>query len=232
MNSIPTISPATREFFKGISSSILTDSMERLGVGAWMDGVRPLTPSARLSGRVRTLQFGIRTGVRHCSESTYSFAETFEADDVMVIGSGGSRGWLFGANVVNFLIARGVAGIVTDGHMRDQTELTNLPMPIFCRGATARPFKGEVEVIATDVPLECGGAHLRPGDLILGDADGIAVAPSSVIDSLISEAEELIDLERQQAAAISEGRSFSEIRAIINLRKRRAGVDTGGQSQG
>lgn len=225
MTDIPKISSTAHELYKTVSSSILTDSMRRLGLGTWMDEVEPLKLSWRVSGRVRTLQFGIKTGMKYSSHSIYTFAETFEEGDVMVIAAQGTRGWLLGENIASFCINCGVAGIVTDGRIRDRLELLELPLPVFTKGSTARPFIGEVEVVAVDVPVECGGAYVRPGDLIIGDFDGVAVAPNAGVEALIAEARDLIQIEHEQGLAISQRRTLKEIRAIADRKQGRIGPE-------
>lgn len=225
MTDIPRIDPSRLAFYRGVSSSVLTDSMGRLGIGSWMDEVQPLDLEWKVAGRARTLQFGLRNGIRQSAHSIYTFAETFEEGDVMVIGAQGTRGWLLGENIASFCINCGVAGIVTDGRIRDRLELAELPLPVFARGSTARPFKAEVEVVAVDVPLEVGGAYVVPGDLVLGDFDGVAVAPNAAVDALVAEAEDIARIEHDQGVAIAEKRTLREIRGIADKKAQRVGPE-------
>lgn len=222
--STPVIPSATLEFYRGIPSSVLTDSMLRLKVGSWLDDVTPVGPK-NVSGRARTLQFGVKTGVRSTSHSIYTFAESFEDGDVMLISARDTLGWLFGDNVVDFCINCGVAGIVTDGRVRDIEQITASPLPVFCRGVAARSFKPDVEVVAVDVPIEIAGGYVVPGDLVVGDRDGVAVAPHAAIEALIQEAEEIVQLELEQTKAIAERKSVKEIRGIGDRKGVRKGPE-------
>ena len=223
MGAIPTLDKKTREYFKGSSSSIVTDSLTRFGLGAWMDNVLPANPGSRLAGRVRTVQLAPRSGVKHSSHSFYTAAELFDEDDIMVIGTNGGRGWLLGENIAHFCLYQGLGGIVTDGKIRDIGEIRELPFPVFSRGSTARPSLFDIEVVALDVPIECGGAYVRPGDLIVGDADGIVVAPAEAVEPLVVEAQEMVELETRQEHLIRDRAPLAEVQEISRRKKIRKG---------
>jgi len=223
MPTLPIIGPEALEFYRPAPSSIVTDALTRFGVGAWMDDVLPLDPAWRVSGRVRTLQYGPKAGMKLSRHSIYSFRDEMEPGDVMVIGTGGTRGWLLGENTIHYCLNRGIGGVVTDGKVRDVRELLEIPLPVFSRGPTARPFLSEVEVVAVDVPVEYGGAYVRPGDLIVGDLDGIVLAPNEAAEPLIAEAAELQVLEKEQEIAIRERQSLAIVQDVSRRKKLRKG---------
>ena len=99
----------------------------------------------------------------------------------------------------------------------------NVKVNYFAAGTSARPASSEVEIVAVDVPVRCGGAYLRPGDLITGDRDGIAVAPHEAIEALVAECEDLLLLEKEQELAIRDGASAAAIAAISRRKKQRKG---------
>jgi 4-hydroxy-4-methyl-2-oxoglutarate aldolase len=219
----PTIRDDVLRAHRAFSSSILTDAMARFAIGAWMDDILPLAPTWRVCGRVRTMAYGPRSGMRLAGHSLYTVAEMVEPGDVVVLAAAGTRGWLLGENMAHFCINHGLGGIVTDGRVRDALELAELPLPIFAAGTSARPASSEVEIVAVDVPVRCGGAYLRPGDLITGDRDGIAVAPHEAIEALVAECEDLLLLEKEQELAIRDGASAAAIAAISRRKKQRKG---------
>ena len=223
MTTIPTIGADALDYYRTVPSSIVTDALTRIEAGAWMDDVLPLSPTWRVSGRIRTLQYGPKTGMKLSPHSIYSFCDEMEPGDVMVVGTGGTRGWLLGENTIHYCVNRGLGGLVTDGKVRDVLELLEIPFPVFSRGPTARPFMSEVEVVAADVPVVCGGAFVRPGDLIVGDVDGIVVAPNEAADLLITEAVELQELEKEQEIAIRNRSSLAAVRDVSRRKKIRKG---------
>jgi 4-hydroxy-4-methyl-2-oxoglutarate aldolase len=219
----PTIPDDILRAHRGFSSSILTDAMARFGIGAWMDDIQPLDPAWRVCGRVRTMAYGPRSGMRHAHHTLYTVAEMIAPGDVVVLAAAGARGWLLGENMAHFCINHRVGGLVTDGRVRDALELAGMPLPIFAAGTSARPASTEVELVAIDVPVRCAGAYLRPGDLILGDRDGIAIAPHEAAGPLVAECEDLLVLEKEQELAIRAGASAAAIAEISRRKKQRKG---------
>jgi regulator of RNase E activity RraA len=217
------LSGKTLDFYRTVPSSIVTDALFRLGLGSWMDDVRPINRAWHVVGRIRTVQYAPKSGLKHASHSIYSVCEAVAPGDVIVVATGETRGWIMGENMAHFCINHGLGGIVTDGRIRDSLEIHDLSLPVFARGTTARPFHTEVDVVDFDVPVQCGGAYVRPGDLIVGDADGIVVAPQEVADALVVEAEELMALEKEQEIAIRDGAALAAIQDISRRKKIRKG---------
>jgi regulator of RNase E activity RraA len=223
MAPLPPLSDEAMSFYRTTSSSLVTDGLYRFGLGAWMDDVHPVNPAWRLAGRVRTMQLAPKSGMKHSSHSIYTAAERLDPGDVLIIATTGGRGWLMGENIAHFCMYLGLAGVVTDGRIRDLLELRDLDFPVFARGATARPFHTELDVIDVDIPVQCAGAYLRPGDLIVGDADGIVVAPFELADTLIPEVAEIIELEREQEVLIRERAPLAAIQDVSRRKKLRKG---------
>lgn len=219
MPSIPAISAEAVEFYRTASSSLVTDAMFRFGIGAWIDDVHPVNPAWRLAGRVRTVTMVPKSGLKHPPQSFYTVAEALEPGDIMLVGTDGGRGWLIGENIAHFLMGQKLGGFVTDGCIRDTLELRELGFPVFARGSSARPFSLEIEIVAYDAPIQCGGAYVRSGDLLVGDADGIVIAPNEVAERLVEETAELMVLEKEQELAIAAGASAAEIGKISRRKK-------------
>lgn len=99
-----------------------------------------------------------------------------ENDIVIVSNEGGRDRSLLGANMIYYAKARGATGLVVDGPIRDLDELDGLDWPIYATGATpGGPYKdGPGEI---NVPIACGGVVVHPGDIVLGDRDGVIVIP-------------------------------------------------------
>ena len=97
--------------------------------------------------------------------------------------------------------AIGFNGIVCDGFVRDRLGLEELGMPIFSRGFMQRtPSKKGPGKINT--PITCGGVEVHPGDLVLGDADGVTVVPKDLIEAVLEKAEEKLEYEKNRLIGI------------------------------
>ena len=102
---------------------------------------------------------------------------------------------------------RGVAALVTDGALRDTPVLAKMDFPAFCAGAAAPA--SVVALFAADLqcPIGCGGAAVFPGDILVGDAEGVVVAPRALAEEVAKDAVEQERLERFVTTRIEAGHS-------------------------
>jgi 4-hydroxy-4-methyl-2-oxoglutarate aldolase len=107
---------------------------------------------------------------------------------------------------------RGVAGTVIDGVCRDVDRSLTLGYPIFARGNWMRTGKDRVRVEATGVPVSIGGVRVEPGDLLLGDGDGLVALPAARVEEVLAAAEEIERAEDAIRAAVEGGSSLREAR--------------------
>ena len=102
----------------------------------------------------------------------------------------------FGDILVARLRVRGVAGVVSDGPMRDVAELRKMDFPVFARGNAAPPSYASMLAVDAQVPISCGGVAVFPGDLVVGDADGVVVLPPHIAEAVVRDA---LDQDRIEA---------------------------------
>jgi regulator of RNase E activity RraA len=115
--------------------------------------------------------------------------ETCPPGAVMVIDSrGDARAASAGGILVRRLMMRGVAGVITDGGFRDSGEIATMAMPAFHRRPSAPTNLGLHQAIDINVPIGCGDAAVFPGDIIVGDADGVIVIPAAIAAEIAAEA--------------------------------------------
>ncbi|MFF0322233.1 RraA family protein [Nonomuraea angiospora] len=173
------------------------DAMDRLGV---LDSrIRPIWPGARVSGRAFTIW--TRSGD---NALIHQALDVVEPGDVIVVNGGGDEsraliGELIGQRAKN----KGVAGFVIDGAVRDADGLGEMGMPVFARAVTpAGPYKNGPGHLGRTVAV--GGVAVAPGDLILGDADGVVVVPLAEAERVAQAAEAVFVTEEGKRAAILE----------------------------
>jgi 4-hydroxy-4-methyl-2-oxoglutarate aldolase len=223
MTDTPTsLTPDIVARFKRVQSGVVCDALGRLGIGGWMDDIHPFALNAKLAGRARTLRYAPRRGSEGPTVNIYEVIRSLNPGDVLVIETSRSDSWIFGENMAHTAMYQGLAGIVTDSRARDGAELAALGMPCFARGLATRPPAG-IEIVAADVPITCGGAQVRPHDLVVGDADGVVVVPGAMIDAVLVQVEDLDELERQQEAAIRDRVPLPELLAVLAKKKIRKG---------
>lgn len=179
---------------KAVSTNTLTSQLLSRGLAhVFLAGVHPLNPAA---GRVVGLAYTLRLIPMREDKMTLEAAkspdypqrravEECPAGRVLVIDARGDTATaVLGDILMTRLQARGVAGVVTDGAMRDTEAMAALGFPIFCGGAAARNSHISHFASELEVPVACGGAAVFPGDVIVADADGAVVFPPELAAEL------------------------------------------------
>ena len=128
-----------------------------------------------------------------------------KSGDVLVIDGGGNHSWaLMGFLIISTAIKLGIAGIVADGCIRDAEEIRKSGFPVFCAGLSPNgPFKeGPGEI---NFPISCGGQMVNPGDMIIGDDDGVVVLKQEFAEATIEEIYQIIQREDKRLKEIADG---------------------------
>jgi regulator of RNase E activity RraA len=121
-----------------------------------------------------------------------------------------------GAILVGRLKARGVAGVVTDGGFRDSAEIGALGIPAYHARPSAPTNLTLNHAIDINVPIGCGDAPVFPGDVLVGDADGVIVIPAHLADEIAAEGTEMTAYEDFAAEKVAEGRSIRGLYPATN----------------
>lgn len=188
------------EKFRDIPSSIISDCLNRYY--AMKGDVRPIFEGIRLIGPALTIQS--MAGNNMMSHLALTFAEP---GDVLVIDARGYMGNAVWGGVQALYASKvGVAGLVVDGAIRDVAEMRKMRFPAYCKGVTpAGPHKGWADSV--NVPIQCGGIPVNPGDLIVGDDDGVAVVPLEYMEKVYEESLKRLKLEESWINNIEDGQS-------------------------
>ncbi len=158
------------ERFRQVSVATVSDALERLWV---LDGgIRAMWPGAACVGAA--LPVYTRAGDNLAVHRALGIARP--GDVLVVNGQGDTTRALLGGLMAGRARKLGLAGIVVDGAVRDVDEIASVGLPVFARASTpAGPYKnGPAEI---GLPVACGGVVCSPGDIVCGDADGVAVVP-------------------------------------------------------
>jgi regulator of RNase E activity RraA len=100
---------------------------------------------------------------------------------------------VFGSTFAQLAKARNLAGFVVDGSVRDLSDLRRIAFPVFARGTAPGSDGGHYRIDGMNVPVQCGGIEVRPGDYVFGDVDGIAVAPKERYSEILIAAKRVQD---------------------------------------
>jgi regulator of RNase E activity RraA len=105
---------------------------------------------------------------------------------------------------------RGMAGMVLDGAIRDIWDIRRMGLTVYARSATPRTAVGHYATVAKNVPVECAGVTVRPGDIIVADEDGVVVVPQERAEEVLKKAKEIDDRERGMFPFIKEHKSIQK----------------------
>jgi 4-hydroxy-4-methyl-2-oxoglutarate aldolase len=195
-----------------LSTSGVSDALDRLGITGQALGIAPLDRSFRLVGRAWTLRYG---PVGEDRGSVGDYIDDLGPGDVVVLDNQ-SRvdATVWGDLLTDTAHRRGVAGTVIDGVCRDLDRSLALGYPIFSRGNWMRTGKDRVRVEATQVPVSVGGIRVEPGDLLLGDGDGLVAVPVARVNDVLVAAEDIEGAEDAIRRAVEAGASLREARRM------------------
>ena len=193
------------------AASILADVAGRRG--AMHGRIAPLSPTMRLCGPAFTIE--VRPGDNLMIHAAINMAKP---GDVLVIdGKADQMCALMGSIMLNACKKVGIAGVVIDAAVRDTEELRELGLPVYAVGASPNgPTKGVSGRI--NWPISCGGIAVYPGDLIVGDADGITVIEREKAESLLDLAAKKVADERARINDILAGRNLAPAWILPALR--------------
>jgi regulator of RNase E activity RraA len=145
-----------------------------------MTGDIHLLAGAHLTGPAVTMRLvrDEKASVTEAGLTAIKLLEAAPAGSVVVATLDGDKSFaIFGSTFAALAKARHLAGFVVDGSVRDLSDLKRFEFPTFARGAAPGSAGGHYRTEGLNVPVECGGIEVRPGDYVFGDEDGIAVAP-------------------------------------------------------
>ena len=193
------VSPEVIRAASGYAASILADVAGRRGA---LDGrIAPLSPSMRICGPAFTVE--VRAGDNLMIHAAMALAKP---GDVLVIdGKSDTTCALMGSIMLNACKVLQLGGVVIDAAIRDTEELRELGFPVFAVGASPN---GPTKFIPGRInwPISCGEIAVQPGDLIVGDADGVVAIERDKAASLIDGAARKVADERGRIADIVAGR--------------------------
>ncbi len=175
--------------------------------------VRPLYPGAVLIGRAATaMAAAVYSEPKHPYQREIEFVDGLKAGDVAVMTqSGAMTAGLWGGLLSTGAKQRGARGAVIDGLTRDTQEIIRLNFPVFIKGIAPGDTKGRLEIIDCNVPIKCAGALVSPGDVIIGDNDGVVVIPQDVAVDVVRLAEEKYHKEMQFKRGLENGASVADM---------------------
>lgn len=208
-----------------VSTATLTVHLERQGVDpTFLAGLRPSRPDLRMVGYAHTLRYvafraDFRESQKNQEDAQKRAVESVMPDDVLImeargVESAGTIGDILAARV----LARGGAGIVTDGGVRDATGVAELDIPTYYRSAAAPSLWTAHIPLDVGRPITCAGQLVLPGDIVVGDAEGVVILPSGLAERIAHDAFDQELRERWSLERVQAGESIRGVYPISSER--------------
>ncbi|TFL16161.1 ribonuclease activity regulator RraA [Jannaschia formosa] len=199
-------------FDDGIRETLLASSVPTVASLLWkrgfrntvLKGPRPITPKAvRFAGPARTVHtLPLREDLLDAQNrgerpNLHGMAvENIRQGDVLAVAMGGERDTAFMGDIMTtFLAVKGAAAAVLDGGVSDAAAIAEIEMPVFAEANIPRPLTSHRIVMDLDVPVALSGVTVFPGDVLMGDANGIVAIPAAIAAEIATEAAEREALE-------------------------------------
>lgn len=210
----------------GAATSAVSDALDRLGIAGQAFGIRAVTPGRRMAGRAFT---GLYQPVDVDGGTVGDYIDDVPSGSVVVLDNAGRTDATVWGDILTLVASRrGIAGTAIDGVCRDADRSVELGYPIFARDRWMRTGKDRVQLVGLQVPVTLGQVRVRPGDVVIGDDDGVVVVPrdreAEVLEAVlaIERAEE--DIRRQ----VLEGIRLDEARRRLGYFSLQTRRTTGG----
>jgi regulator of RNase E activity RraA len=214
---MPNLTLDNRERLKRVSIATISSCLYRQGLKrVTPHGIVPVTPTQpRMVGEAFTIRFvPMREDVggpdSYGSQGNVhqrAFEECPEGFVLVMDTRGETRGCCGGDLLIGRLKARGCAGIVTDGGFRDTPDVATLDFPAFQQKPAPAPSFGVLQAVELNVPVGCSDVAVYPGDVVVGDLEGVVVIPNALANRIAEEAWAQTQYDTFASVEIARGRS-------------------------
>jgi 4-hydroxy-4-methyl-2-oxoglutarate aldolase len=195
----------------GLSTAALSDALDRIGKAGALHGISPLANGQRLVGRAFTVQY---RDAGNPPGTVGDYLDDVGAGQTVVLSNAGRTDCTVWGDILTALAHdRGVSGTVIDGVNRDVRRALDTGYPIYSRGRYMRTGKDRVEVAEVGGTVSIAGIDVSPGDLLVGDDDGLVVLPREVETEVLELARSITERETAILADALSGMTLAEARS-------------------
>lgn len=202
---------------ENLYTAVLSDALDELERRdqVMRERLRPVYLKTRFAGWARTIQW---RDMHYIPEDPYGLeieaVDSILPGEVVVVSTSESiRNAPWGELMSTAAKSRGARGAVIDGLMRDVKTIEKLDFQVFASGIKPVDSRGRGQVVDYNVPIECAGVLVRPGDLIVADYDGVVAIPAELVAPVIERARAKVNKENESRAALAKGAYLAEVYA-------------------
>jgi 4-hydroxy-4-methyl-2-oxoglutarate aldolase len=206
-----------RKRLESISTTNLSDALDQAGLRGAVIGIRPLFGMPKVVGRAVTIKItaaGMMKSKRHLGID--AIAVSSPGDVIAIDNRGDIYNNCWGEILSCAAQQKGVSGVLIDGAARDVDFCQEIGFPVFARGVVPITARGRIIQEDFNCPIRLGDVQVRPGDILVGDVNGVVVIPEEKVDEVLSAAEMILEKEEQMKADILAGMDILEVDSKYN----------------
>jgi regulator of RNase E activity RraA len=194
---------------RNLYTAVLSDALDELGYRnqAMTERVRPLSPDIVFAGWARTIScMDVHYECKNPYDLEIEALDSLMPGEVAVVATGDSkRNAPWGELLSTAALSRGARGAVIDGLVRDVRKIQELGFPVFATGIKPVDSRGRGVVVDYNVPVDCQGVVVSPGDLVVADFDGVIVVPFAVVTEAVRLATDKVSRENHSRSDLMNG---------------------------
>jgi regulator of RNase E activity RraA len=198
---------------------VVADVLDRIGYRnqSLASRIRPLWPEAKAAGFALPVQTvpAQQQNPEHPYAGELAAVDSLQNGDLLVVSQAACSFW--GELLSTAAKYRGCRGVVLDGPTRDSQAILAMGFPVFHVGFHPADSLGRLDVVGHNVPVECGGVLIHPGDLVLADHDGVVAVPQAAAEECLRLAEEKVSGENLVRKALAEGMTTTDAFAKFGI---------------
>lgn len=212
-------------YLRTVGTGVVHDALVRLKLKGSAHGLRPLQSFGKehVAGPAKTVRFLPVRGNDKPVTTLYEVMADAGNGVVIVVDGQGHPGYFFGGHMAHLASRAGVEAVVIDGGFRDTQEVLQHGVRLFSSvGASVAPASGSAMLLSdVDIPIACNSVQVRPGDIAVGDDDGVVFIPSDAFDQVLANVRDIDGLEQQMERTIGDDAPFESLRELLALKRSR-----------
>ena len=201
-----------RSRFLKLSTTNLSDAMDKVGVRGAVIGIRPMYDCPRIVGRAVTIKVtaaGMMKSKHHLGVQAIDSSE--EGDIIVIDNRGDLNNNCWGEVLSMGAKMKGVSGVVVDGAARDIDMCKEFEFPVYARGTIPITARGRIMQESFKEVIRIGDVQVRPGDIVIADVNGVVVIPVEKLDEVLGAAEDIFTKEAAMVEDLKNGLSIIEV---------------------
>jgi regulator of RNase E activity RraA len=201
-----------RSRFLKLSTTNLSDAMDKVGVRGAVIGIRPMCACPRIVGRAVTIKVtaaGMMKSKHHLGVQAIDSSE--EGDIIVIDNRGDLNNNCWGEVLSMGAKMKGVSGVVVDGAARDIDMCKEFEFPVYARGTIPITARGRIMQESFNEVVRIGDVQVRPGDIVMADINGVVVIPVEKVDEVLGAAEDIFKKEAAMVEDLKNGLSIIEV---------------------